>query len=58
MIKIYMEKICKLQLKTKYKKLFKQLDSVLYLKAKNFDLLKKWRKQEKKLQLNKKKNYS
>jgi len=40
------------QLKTKYKKLFRQLDSVLYLKAKNFDLLIKWRlKQEKKLKL-------
>ena len=52
-------KFVNLQLKTKYKKLFKQLDSVLYLKAKNFDLLKKWRlKQEKKLQLknNNKKN--
>ena len=45
-------KFVNLQLKTKYKKLFKQLDSVFYLKAKNFDLLKKWRlKQEKKLQL-------
>ena len=31
-------KFVNLQLKTKYKKLFKQLDSVLYLKAKNFDL--------------------
>ena len=38
------------QLKTKYKKLYKQLDSLLYLNAKNFNLLKKWRtKQEKKL---------
>jgi len=38
------------QLKTKYKTLFKQLDGLLYLKAKNFDLLKKWRlKQERKL---------
>jgi D-glycerate 3-kinase len=45
-------KFVNFQLKTKYKKLFKQLDSVLYLKAKNFNLLKKWRlKQEKKLQL-------
>lgn len=38
------------QLKTKYKLLFKQIDELLYLKAKNFDLLKKWRiKQERKL---------
>ena len=38
------------QLKTKYKKFFKQIDALLYLKVKNFDLLKKWRlKQEKKL---------
>ena len=37
------------QLKTKYKKLYKQLDSLLYLTVKNFNLLKKWRtKQEKK----------
>jgi len=38
------------QLKTKYKKLFKQLDGLLYLKAKNFNLLRNWRlKQERKL---------
>ena len=38
------------QLKTKYKDLFKQLDGLLYLKAKNFNLLKEWRlKQERKL---------
>ncbi len=38
------------QLKTKYKKLFKQLEGLLYLKAKNFDLLRQWRlKQERKL---------
>jgi len=38
------------QLKTKYKKLFGYLDHLLYMKAKNFDLLQKWRlKQEKKL---------
>jgi len=38
------------QLKTKYKKLFKQLDGLVYLKAKNFNLLKSWRlKQERKL---------
>jgi len=38
------------QLKTKYKTLFKQLDGLLYLKAKNFSLLREWRlKQERKL---------
>jgi D-glycerate 3-kinase len=38
------------QLKTKYKTLFKQLDELLYLKAKNFSLLREWRlKQERKL---------
>ena len=38
------------QLKTKYKILFKQLDGLLYLKAKNFNLLREWRlKQERKL---------
>ena len=45
------------QLKTKYKKLYKQLDGLLYLNAKNFNLLKKWRtKQEKKLRLKAKNN--
>ena len=40
------------QLKTKYKKLFNQLDYILFLKAKNFSLLRRWRlKQEKKLLL-------
>ena len=40
------------QLKTKYKTLFKQLDGLLYLKAKNFNILKNWRiKQERKLSL-------
>ena len=40
------------QLETKYKKLFNQLDGILYLKAKNFSLLRRWRlKQEKKLWL-------
>jgi len=38
------------QLKTKYKTLFSQLDGLLYLKAKNFNLLRRWRlKQERKL---------
>ena len=40
------------QLNTKYKTLFKQLDGLLYLRAKNFNLLRKWRlKQERKLWL-------
>ena len=40
------------QLETKYKKLFNQLDCLLFLKAKNFSLLRRWRlKQEKKLWL-------
>ena len=39
------------QLKTKYKALFSQLDGLLFLKAKNFNLLREWRlKQERKLQ--------
>ena len=38
------------KLKYKYKTLFKQLDGLLYLKAKNFSLLREWRlKQERKL---------
>jgi D-glycerate 3-kinase len=38
------------QLKTKYKSLFKQLDGLVYLKVKNFNLLRNWRlKQERKL---------
>ena len=47
------------QLKNKYLKLFNQMHSLLYLKAKNFNVLKQWRiKQEKKLKLknNRKKN--
>ena len=41
------------QLKTKYKKLYSQLNCMIYLKAKNFSLLQKWRlKQEHKLWLN------
>tara|TARA_B100000686_G_scaffold216054_1_gene222954 strand:+ start:220 stop:1152 length:933 start_codon:yes stop_codon:yes gene_type:complete len=40
------------QLKSKYMKLFDQFNCLLYLKAKNFSLLQKWRiKQEKKLWL-------
>jgi len=38
------------QLKYKYKKLYSQLNCLIYLKAKNFNLLQKWRlKQERKL---------
>ncbi len=38
------------QLKSKYKNLYSQLDCLIYLKAKNFSLLQKWRlKQERKL---------
>ena len=46
------------QLKSKYKKLYSQLNCLIYLKAKNFSLLKNWRlKQENKLRLkNKNKN--
>ena len=45
------------QLRTKYKKLFEQLNCLLYLKAKNFSLLQKWRiKQEKKLWLKNKRS--
>ena len=44
------------QLKNKYSKLFGQMDSLLYLKARNFNVLKRWRiKQEKKLKLKNKK---
>ncbi len=40
------------QLKKKYKKLYSQLNCMIYLKAKSFSLLQKWRlKQEKKLWL-------
>tara|TARA_B100000780_G_scaffold146765_1_gene102532 strand:- start:327 stop:1253 length:927 start_codon:yes stop_codon:yes gene_type:complete len=44
------------QLKKKYKILFKQLDGLVYLKAKNFNLLREWRlKQERKLWIKTKK---
>ena len=43
------------QLKLKYKKLYSQLNCLIYLKARNFNLLQKWRlKQERKLWLNSK----
>jgi len=44
------------QLKSKYKQLFDQLNCLLFIRSKNFSLLKKWRiKQEKKLILKTKK---
>ena len=47
------------QLKTKYKNLYSQLNCMIYLKAKNFNLLQKWRlKQENKLRLKTKKSSS
>ena len=43
------------QLKSKYKNLYSQLNCLIYLKAKNFSLLQKWRlKQERKLLLSSK----
>jgi D-glycerate 3-kinase len=40
------------QLKNRYKRLFKQMDGLVYLKAKNFNLLRMWRlKQERKLKV-------
>jgi len=45
------------QLKSGYKKLYSQLNCLIYLKAQNFGLLQKWRlKQERKLWLNSKRN--
>ncbi len=45
------------QLKTKYRKLYSQLNCLIYLKAKDFSLLQKWRlKQERKLCIKSKKN--
>ena len=45
------------QLKSKYKNLYSQLNCLIFLKAKNFSLLQKWRlKQERKLLLNNKRN--
>ena len=45
------------QVKSKYKKLYSQLNCLIYLKAKNFSLLQKWRlKQKRKLLVNSKKN--
>tara|TARA_Y100001958_G_C21225889_1_gene551293 strand:+ start:93 stop:1022 length:930 start_codon:yes stop_codon:yes gene_type:complete len=45
------------QLKSKYKKLYSQLNCLIYLKAKDFSLLQKWRlKQERKLLISSKHN--
>ena len=45
------------QLKSKYQKLYSKLNCLIYLKAKNFSLLQKWRlKQERKLLVKSKKN--
>ena len=50
--KLIWRKFVNKQLKTNYKKLYDQLDCLIYLKAKNFSLLQKWRLiQEKKLRL-------
>ena len=54
--KLIWRKYVNQQLKTKYKKLYSQLNCLVYLKAKNFSLLQKWRlKQEHKLWLKTKK---
>ena len=45
------------QLKSKYKKLYDQLNCLLFIKSKNFSLLRQWRiKQEKKLRLKNKRS--
>ena len=55
--KFIWRKYVNLQLKTKYKELYSQLNCMIYLKAKNFSLLQKWRlKQEHKLGLKNKKS--
>ena len=57
--KLIWRKYVNQQLKTKYKKLYSQLNCMIYLKAKNFSLLQKWRlKQENKLWLKTKKKSS
>ena len=54
--KLIWRKFVNQQLNTNYKKLYAQLNSLIYLKAKDFSLLQKWRmKQEKKLKLKNKK---
>jgi D-glycerate 3-kinase len=57
--KLIWRKYVNQQLKTKYKQLYSQLNCMIYLKAKNFNLLQKWRlKQEHKLWLKTKKSSS
>ena len=57
--KLVWRKYVNKQLKIKYKKLYSQLNCMIYLKAKNFSLLQKWRlKQENKLWLKTKKKTS
>ena len=57
--KLIWRKYVNQQLKTKYKKLYSQFNCMIYLKAKNFSLLQKWRlKQEHKLWLKTKKKSS
>ena len=54
--KLVWRKFVNQQLNTNYKKLYAQLNSLVYLKAKDFSLLQKWRlKQENKLKLKNKK---
>ena len=49
-------KFVNLKLQKEYKKIFRNLNSLIYLKAKNFKILQQWRlTQEKKLRLNSKK---
>ena len=49
-------KFVNMKLQKEYKKIFSQLNSLIYLKAKNFKILQEWRlKQEKKLWLKAKK---
>ena len=55
-LKLLWRKFVNQQLKSKYKKLYNHLNTLLYLKVKNFSLLQRWRlKQEKKLWLKNKK---
>jgi D-glycerate 3-kinase len=55
--KLIWRKFVNQQLKSKYKNLYSQLNCLIYLKAKNFSLLQKWRlKQEHKLWLKSKRN--
>ncbi len=57
--KLIWRKYVNQQLRTKYKDLYSQLNCMVYLKAKNFNMLQKWRlKQEHKLWLKTKKSYS